>query len=306
MDSYRYGFNGKESIDEVSGDKNSYDFGARMYNPRIGRWFNRDAYESRYPWLSPYQYTSNNPIKYIDNDGRDFGITFDHKSGTILITANFYTINEKTTKEAAAAVGTWNSLSGMKVEIEGRQYVVNLDLKVVSTKKDENGNEIQLNFDEAHELSNNDYIGNTYNGSTNGFPSDKAFGKRDSRGINEENFKALGVEVGLADGKNITMPVWMIQKSDNAPLPLYGPRDLENTVEHEMGHNLGLWEHFGNGVMKTSNANNPNKEDVLRILNNAFVKNTGPVKNSIFHSTKNGMPTDSELYAQTKEVKLAE
>jgi hypothetical protein len=31
--SYRYGFNGMESDDEVKGSKNSLDFGARIYDP---------------------------------------------------------------------------------------------------------------------------------------------------------------------------------------------------------------------------------------------------------------------------------
>ena len=34
---YRYGFNGKEMDNELKGEGNSYDFGARMYDPRIGR-----------------------------------------------------------------------------------------------------------------------------------------------------------------------------------------------------------------------------------------------------------------------------
>ena len=34
---YRYGFNGMEKDDEVSGSKNYYNFGARMYDSRIGR-----------------------------------------------------------------------------------------------------------------------------------------------------------------------------------------------------------------------------------------------------------------------------
>jgi len=36
--SYRYGFNGMEKDDEVKGEGNSLDFGARIYDPRVGRW----------------------------------------------------------------------------------------------------------------------------------------------------------------------------------------------------------------------------------------------------------------------------
>lgn len=39
---YRYGFNGKENDNEVKGTGNSVDFGARIYDPRIGRWLTTD------------------------------------------------------------------------------------------------------------------------------------------------------------------------------------------------------------------------------------------------------------------------
>lgn len=35
---YRFGFNGKESDTETYGEGNAYDFGARIYDARLGRW----------------------------------------------------------------------------------------------------------------------------------------------------------------------------------------------------------------------------------------------------------------------------
>jgi RHS repeat-associated protein len=66
---YRYGFNGMEKDDEVSGEGNSYDFGARFYNSRVGRWLSVDPMVSKYPNLSPYNYVSNTPINAIDPNG---------------------------------------------------------------------------------------------------------------------------------------------------------------------------------------------------------------------------------------------
>ena len=71
---YRYGFNGKESINEVSGEGNSYDFGARMYNPRIGVWLSVDPMEKKYTQFSPYVFTANNPILYYEIDGAVFDL----------------------------------------------------------------------------------------------------------------------------------------------------------------------------------------------------------------------------------------
>ena len=41
---YRYGFNGMEKDDEIEGEGNSYDFGARTYDPRIGRFKRIDPF----------------------------------------------------------------------------------------------------------------------------------------------------------------------------------------------------------------------------------------------------------------------
>ena len=64
---YRYGFNGKESQDEIS--EGEYDFGERIYDARIGRFFSADPEEVETPEYSPYAFANNNPISLIDEDG---------------------------------------------------------------------------------------------------------------------------------------------------------------------------------------------------------------------------------------------
>lgn len=66
---YRYGFNGKENDNEIMGEGNFEDYGMRMYNPRIGRFFNVDPLTKSYPELTPYQFASNTPIQAMDLDG---------------------------------------------------------------------------------------------------------------------------------------------------------------------------------------------------------------------------------------------
>jgi RHS repeat-associated protein len=73
---YRYGYNGKEKDDEIKGEGNSLDYGARIYDPRIARWLSLDPLMSKYPGWSPYGYVRNSPISRIDPDGRtDFTAT---------------------------------------------------------------------------------------------------------------------------------------------------------------------------------------------------------------------------------------
>jgi RHS repeat-associated protein len=69
--SYRYGFNGMESDDEVKGVKNSYTTEFRQYDPRIGRFLSLDPMMLKYPSTSPYIAFRNNPIFFIDPFGDD-------------------------------------------------------------------------------------------------------------------------------------------------------------------------------------------------------------------------------------------
>jgi RHS repeat-associated protein len=70
-EAYRYAFNGKESDKEVYGEDNAYDFGARMYDARIGRWFTSDPLDYKYPNFSPYSFVANSPLLFVDKDGKD-------------------------------------------------------------------------------------------------------------------------------------------------------------------------------------------------------------------------------------------
>lgn len=65
----RHGFNGKEKDDEWNVDGGSYDFGARMYDSRLGRWLSGDPLAAKYPGFSPFNYAINSPIKFMDPDG---------------------------------------------------------------------------------------------------------------------------------------------------------------------------------------------------------------------------------------------
>ncbi len=66
---YRYGFNGKENDDEVKGEGNSIDFGNRISDSRLGRFFSIDKLDSATPSTSGYSISGNSPIFKVDSNG---------------------------------------------------------------------------------------------------------------------------------------------------------------------------------------------------------------------------------------------
>ena len=67
-DFQQYKYNGKE-FDGTFG-LNTYDYGARQHDPILARWDRIDPLCEKYYGVSPYAYANNNPVKFIDPDGR--------------------------------------------------------------------------------------------------------------------------------------------------------------------------------------------------------------------------------------------
>jgi len=62
-----YQYNSKEL--NVDHGLNFLDYGARWYDPSIGRFTTTDRFTEKYLQMTPYQYGANNPIKFIDVNG---------------------------------------------------------------------------------------------------------------------------------------------------------------------------------------------------------------------------------------------
>ncbi len=95
---YRFGFNGKEQDKETYGDGNAMDFGARIYDGRLGRWLSVDKEFSKGPAFSPYNAFLNNPVLLEDPDGNWVKITTTkyYKDKGQLKVKHWYNILKKT------------------------------------------------------------------------------------------------------------------------------------------------------------------------------------------------------------------
>jgi RHS repeat-associated protein len=81
---YRYGFNGKENDVEVKGDGAQYDYGFKIYDPRIGKFLSVDPLTKSFPTLTPYQFSNNTPIASADLDGLEGTINFNYSDSRFM------------------------------------------------------------------------------------------------------------------------------------------------------------------------------------------------------------------------------
>jgi RHS repeat-associated protein len=66
---YKFGYNGKVMDNDWNGEGAMYDYGFRIYDPRICKFLSVDPLSPSYPELTPYQFASNMPIGCVDLDG---------------------------------------------------------------------------------------------------------------------------------------------------------------------------------------------------------------------------------------------
>jgi RHS repeat-associated protein len=132
---YRFGFNGKEKDDEINVDGGSYDFGARIYDGRLGRWLTVDPFANKNPSFSPYHYFINNPITFVDPDGKDAVITINAKDNTIVISTTIYlkggvSANSETAETMQTnMMNAWN-IGSKFTDKDGNIFEVKFDIKV--------------------------------------------------------------------------------------------------------------------------------------------------------------------------------
>lgn len=263
-----YKYNGKELNEELG--LNWYDYGSRNYQPDLGRWFNPDPLAEKYYPMSPYNYTANNPIRFVDYDGEDFGIEIDHKNKTIKITGNYYFSSNSDYNENKAALAAWSKFTGSYETKDGETYSISFDLK----------GSVVAPGSKAEAKAKNDPIGNFVTEES----VDANFEAQYKKDGGTENPKDVG---GYTKGAD----------------EIYNKSSVANqqTREHEVGHTLGLDENEG-GVMNYqssfSSMKNVTKGNATKVVKRTFeflnrIKNGKKIKRAV---PLKGKPKETGTY----------
>ena len=209
---------------------------------------NIDPLAEKHPDISPFAYCMNNPVVFVDPDGRDFGLYIDFEKGTVTVRATYYTTNQDK-NSATNATKSWNEQSG----------------KFSYSYTDEKGNKqsLKVNYELNVEVVTPSE-GQTEMGALNQALSSNTSGEGNVYKVVDDN--------KLDANTNGTTSQNFIQVKNSK-------KDAE-TGSHEVGHSLGLI-HSEKGLMTASSTdpnrnNNVQSDNVSNTLNSVGSNRNNP------------------------------
>jgi RHS repeat-associated protein len=132
---HKFQYNGKEKQSELGLNWN--DYGARNYDPALGRWHSVDPLADKFDMWSPYSYAANNPTLLIDPDGRDWVITSEERDGkfhyNITLNGAVYNKSGQNLNMNKLMNNMKSQLQSVFSNVDGIEVTTNVNLRAVNS-----------------------------------------------------------------------------------------------------------------------------------------------------------------------------
>jgi RHS repeat-associated protein len=243
--SYRYGFNGQEKDDEEKGAGNSYNFNARIYDPRLGIFLSLDPVFK--PFESPYTGFDNNPIFFSDPSGMD--VINAHKESRDKAKEKYNAAQEKFDKLKSGDEGYKQARKDLKTA-KNAYSNVNAKFQRVEEKiqaiKDSKAagviDEKKTLYDEANELTDpggnkiDIYVYDTPNDAFKGNVTDMGGNPTTQKNTYGDTDEKSDVEISSANGT--TEPYNTVKSANGPNTVVVRISDIAKVqhLAHEFGH----------------------------------------------------------------------
>lgn len=183
-----------------------------MYDPRIGRWFATDAYEKEYVPISPYVFSLNNPIKFVDADGN---VVVDSEGNPVTITV--------TEGKDGSYNAAFEFVEGTSQNVKDK-FSINGERVIKSLIQIESGRDIVQKTQEVSHKVNIAISPGTHK---------KALGVTR---ILEEDGKNVGAQVIIFEGAIKTVPPASTQAQEYKLYGLTPDQKVASNAAHELKH----------------------------------------------------------------------
>ena len=138
---------------ELQAETGEYDYGARFYDPVVARWTTVDPLAEKYPSLSSYNYVANNPIKFVDNDGKVITIPKADQARVVQLinsrSSGTFAINSKgQLYEVSSKGGSGSSYYTQKL-VDGIKTSNTINISIGQTVTDKTGKILDVDKDKG-------------------------------------------------------------------------------------------------------------------------------------------------------------
>ena len=261
----KYKYIGKE-LDTMYG-WNMQDHEARWYDPVVGRWMVTDPLQEKYASFSTYYYANNNPLLFIDFNGKDGVRIVDEDNKTLTIKADYFVITTAQQYRDNNIINVFKGYSSKDIEKMNsyNEYLNNLKLIVPAGEYEGYSIMFDLSFFDAGDAleASIEASEDMYEGISIGNIMQLG---------NEKTHKNLNFQTKYNDdGSTSTVGGTTVKKKT---IVMNKPEDTKMNRIHEIFHTLGFTHPEGSGgkqgIMKYP-PNKPSKLDALELSTILFL-----------------------------------